>query len=273
MDNLSSAVLGGEMEVSLEKALAKTESDADAAFKAATTTVSSLKKFRAAAHSGDLRELRKTIEAADQAITALRQQFANAKEGWDVDEEAYLSGRNFLSEILETAGQMGVKVFEQDDRLYCYPFLIRILPNERTVLIDKAREKRLRPSVLVSHLKDLQNKPVRFKPETFLESLFSAYRTVVAAQGKTLFGSGFVVKLLEIYRLLTLLPGQSKEYSLQEFARDIYLLDQSRVNRTKKGQVVSFPASTGTRSTTNTITVITQNGHEKKYYGISFVNG
>ena len=260
------------MEGSLEKALAKTESDADAAFKAATTTVSSLKKFRAAAHSGDLRELRKTIEAADQAITALRQQFANAKEGWDFDEEAYLSGRNFLSEILETAGQMGVKIFEQDDRLYCYPFLIRILPKERSVLIDKVREKRLRPSVLISHLKDLQNKPVRFKPETFLECLFAAYRQAVAARGKDLFGTGVVVKLREIHELLTLLPGQSKEYSLQEFARDIYLLDQSHVNRTKNGQIVSFPASTGTRSATNTITVITQSGHEKKYYGIAFAN-
>jgi len=260
------------MDVSLEKALAKTESDADAAFKAATTTVSSLKKFRAAAHSGDLRELRKTIEAADQAITALRQQFANAKEGWDFDEEGYLSGMDFLSEILQTAKQMGVKVFEQDDRLYCYPFLIRILPNERSVLIDKLRERRLRPSVLVTHLKDLQNKPVRFKPETFLECLFAAYRQAVAARGKDLFGTGVVVKLRDIYELLTLLPGQSKEYSLQEFARDIYLLDQRHVNRTKNGQIVSFPASTGTKSGTNTITVITQGGHEKKYYGIAFAN-
>jgi hypothetical protein len=160
----------------LEKALAKTESDADAAFKAATTTVSSLKKFRAAAHSGDLRELRKTIEAADQAVTALRQQFANAKEGWDFDsEEAYLSGRDFLSEILQTAKQMGVKVFEQDDRLCCYPALIRVSPNEKAVLIDGKRENRIRPSVLVARLKKLQLNPPRFKPEPFLAALFDAY--------------------------------------------------------------------------------------------------
>ena len=263
----------GDQRVSLEKALAKTESDADAAFKAATTTVSSLKKFRAAAHSGDLRELRKTIEVADQAIAALRQQFANAKAGWDFDEEAYLSGSTFRSELLETARQLAVKMFEQDNKLYCYPFLIRILPNERSLLIDKVRERRLRPSVLVRHLKDLQNKPVRFKPETFLEGLFGAYRHAVATRGRDHFGTGVVVKLHDIYELLTLLPGQPKEYSLQEFARDIYLLDQSRVDRTRNGLVVSFPASTGTRSVTSTITVITQNGHEKKYYGISFWNG
>ena len=257
---------------SLERALVKTESDAVAALKAATSAVSSIKKFRAAAQTGNLRELRRTIEAAEHTITTLRQQFANAKEGWNFDEETYLAGRDLPLEILEAAEQIGVKIFEQDDRLYCYPFLIRILPNERSVLIDKARERRLRPSVLVRRLKELQNKPVRFKPEAFLDCLLSAYSTVIADRGRNAFSTGVVVKLLDIYRLLTLLPGQSKEYSRQEFARDIYLLDKSRVNRTKKGLVVSFPASTGTRSTTSTITVITQSGHEKKYYGIKFTS-
>ena len=44
---------------SLEQALAKTEADADAACKAATITLRSLKKFRAAAQVGNLRELQK----------------------------------------------------------------------------------------------------------------------------------------------------------------------------------------------------------------------
>lgn len=253
----------------LEKALAKTESDADAAFKAAIATASSLKKFRAVAHSGNLRELRGTIEAADQAITELQQRFANAKEGWDFDEEAYLSGRDFFSEILQTAGQMDVEIFEQDDRLYCYPFLIRILPNERSVLIDKVRVRWLRPSVLVQHLQEMQKKPVRFKSEAFLNCLYDAYSVAVGTRGRN---TGAVVPLREVYNLLTLLPGQSKVYSLQEFARDIYLLDQSGVTQTRQGHHVRFPASTGTRSASRTITVITKNGQEKKYYGISFAS-
>lgn len=258
------------MEVSLEKALAKTESDADAAFKAATTTVSSLKKFRAAAHSGDLRELRKTIEAADQAITALRQQFANAKEGWDFDEEAYLSGSAFRSELLQTAKQMAVKIVEQDDRLYCYPFLIRILPNECSVLIDKAREKRLRPSLLVGHLKELQNKPVQFKSEAFLESLSSAYLTAVKTRGKDRLGTGALVPLVEIYGLLTLLPGQSKEYSRQEFGRDLYLLDRSGVTTTREGKRVSLHTARGNEPDRKVIPIVTKDGELKRYYGISF---
>ena len=52
---------------SLEKSLAKTESDAEAALKATSAVASSLKKFRAAAQVGNLRELRKAIEVAEQA--------------------------------------------------------------------------------------------------------------------------------------------------------------------------------------------------------------
>src|SRR3990170_3717505 len=254
---------------SLETALAKTEADADATLKAAIAAVSSLKKFRKAVQTGNLRELRKTIEATEQAITALRQQFTNAKEDWNFDEEAYLSNKAFTSEILEAAKQIGLKIFEQDDRLYCYPFLIRILPGERSILIDKVRERRLRPSVLVKHLKDLQSKPSRFKPEDFLESLVSAYEIIVAPRGKEMINTGIVIKLRDIYDLLTLLPGQSKEYSTQEFARDIYLLDQSGVTRTKKGLIVAFHFN---RPQAGTITVITQHGDVKKYFGISFAN-
>jgi hypothetical protein len=53
---------------SMEEALGKTEADADAACRAATTALRALKKFRAAAQAGNLRDLQKTIEAAGQAI-------------------------------------------------------------------------------------------------------------------------------------------------------------------------------------------------------------
>ena len=258
--------------MSLEEALTKTDADAEAALKAASAAIRSLKKFRAAAHTGDLRELRRTIDAAEQSMTTLQQQFANAKEGWNFDEEAYLTGSDFTRELLQTAKQTGVRIFQDGDRLYCYPHLIRVLPADRAVLIDKARERRLRPTFLVSRLKELQNKPVRFRPESFLESLWDAYDAAARMRGSNGGPAGDVIPLLEIYDLLTMLPGQSKEYSLQEFARDIYLLDKSGVNRTKKGFVVSWPASSGTRSTGKTITVITQEGRDQKYYGIAFGN-
>ncbi len=256
---------------SLEKALSKTEADADATLKAANAVVSSLKKLRSSIKAGSLRELKRTIDSSEEAIAALKQQFSNTKDGWNFDAENYIGSRAYLEEILEMSKSLGVTIFEQDERLYCYPFLIRIVPNELAVQIDKAKEKRIRPSTLVTHLKSLQNKPVRFKPEAFLESLFLAYDTLIKSRGRGQVGRGSVVTLREIYKLLTLLPGQTKEYSLQEFARDIYLLDRSGVTETKKGCCVTMPGvSSGMRGTAGAIRVITQEGRDKLYYGISF---
>lgn len=258
-----------DRQIGLEQALAKLEGDVDATVKAAKTALTALRRILAAAHVGDLRELRKAREAAEQAIVTLQQQFANVREGWDFDEETYLSGSAFLSELVEMAKRAGLKLYEQDGQLYSYPFLIRVIPGERMVTIDRMRERRLRPQTLVAHLKDLQSRPVRFKPEAFLEALSDAYRALAGERGE-LVSSAQVIPLVRIYDLLTLLPGHAKDYPPQEFARDIYLLDESRVTTTKSGAAMTLSAATGTKSARNVLGVITQEGLKKKYYAISF---
>lgn len=257
-------------QLNLEQALAKTEADAAATLKTVESAVGCLRKLRTAARAGNLRELRSSIEAAERAMAALRQQFANAKEGWNFDEERYFADGLYTKEVIATAQHMGVPIFERDERLYCYPALIRVSPNEKAVFIDRKRENRIRPSVLVTRLKDLQRKPPRFRPEAFLAALFETYSKAVAMRSRDLLPMAPVVPLGDIYELLTLLPGQSREYSKQEFARDIYLLDRSGVDTMKSGAKVSFPASTGTKTPSRTFSVITESGEEKRYYGICF---
>ena len=82
--------------------------------------------------------------------------------------------------------------------------------------------------------------------------------------------TGPVERLARVYELLTLLPGQSREYSSHEFARDIYLLDRSGITQTRDGYVVTFPASTATKSASGVITAITESGQERRYWGIAF---
>ncbi len=256
----------------LEQALSQTEADADAVCKAATTALRAMKKFRGAAQSGNLRELRRAIETAGQTIADLEQQFTKAKAGWNFEEEPYLSDGSFVAEVLATAAEVGVHIYERDERLYCYPSLIRVLPNDRSVVIDKTRERRLRPSVLVQHLHELQNKPVRFKAEAFLESLYDAYSTAVKTRDKDRQGSAAIVPLVEIYNLLTLLPGQAKEYARPEFARDLYLLDESAVNAVRDGAVMSLHPARGNEAASKVIHLVTKDGRAKTYYGISFAN-
>jgi hypothetical protein len=255
----------------LEEALARTEASVEAALTAANRVASSIKKFRDTVKKGNLRELPRMLEAAEQAIATLRQQFANARDSWDFDEETHLSSGSFHAELVEAARQAGVKIFERDGKIYCYPFLIDIRAKDRNLLIDKLKEGRLRPSFLAGHLRQLQNRPVRFRSEAFLESLFTAYSKMLSSQKEHDLAMGRVIKLLDIYQLLTLLPGQSREYTTEEFARDIYLLDKSGVATTRSGAVLDLVSpSTAARALRRSLKVITEEGQEKLYYGIAF---
>ncbi|HMQ28142.1 MAG TPA: hypothetical protein PKA98_19290, partial [Acidimicrobiales bacterium] len=80
---------------------------------------------------------------------------------------------------------------------------------------------------------------------------------------------GATVKLADVYRVLTVLPGSARDYSKPEFARDLYLLDQSGVTTTRDGRVLSLPASALTRGS-GVLTTVTRGGQEKVYAGISF---
>jgi hypothetical protein len=254
----------------LEGALQQTETDADASLKALSAVTKSLKRFRQLAHDGNLREMKAALSAVEQTTQALQQQVTTTVQQWDFDETSYFASGAYSRELLETAARMQVAIFEQDERLYCYPSLVRVLASERTILIDRTRERRLRPSIVVEHLRTLQEQPPRFRPDAFLEALFGAYRVLAQRHGSGALQRGPVERLAQIYELLTLLPGQSREYSRQEFARDIYLLDRSGSITTRDGFVVSFPASTGTKSAGGVITAITETGQERQYWGIAF---
>jgi hypothetical protein len=113
----------------------------------------------------------------------------------------------------------------------------------------------------------MQAKPARFKPESFLELLYKVWKRCARDERK---GASGISPLSEIYDLLTLMPGSGRDYTREEFARDLYLLDRSGVNRTRDGYEMSLPASTGTRNAAATFLCIAEDGSEKRYYGIGF---
>jgi hypothetical protein len=253
----------------IEAAFAKAEADGDSALRAATSVVKALKAFHGAARQGKVRELNAAVEAARQGLTTLDQEVAKLSTAWTFDEERYLQDGEFSRELIERGRQEGLRIAELDNRLYCYPALIRILPGDRAVMIDKSRERRLRPSVLVRLLRDLQRRQPRFKPGEFLESLYAAYSVAITRKAGRAHGT--VIPLVELYELLTMLPGQAREYARQEFARDVYLLDQSGQIATRSGATIEFHAGAGARLPKGALSIVTQQGAEKKYQGISFV--
>ncbi|MEO3938553.1 hypothetical protein V3N99_17620 [Dermatophilaceae bacterium Soc4.6] len=250
----------------LEGALSATEDEVDAALKAAAAVTRELRKAKAGAARGQVRDLRKALSAAVDAAEQASAAATTAQASFDFDEKGHLESGAFAQELVAAAAASDVTMVERDQRLLCYPSLIKVLAGDAAVEIDRRREKRLRPSVLVDLLATAQKKPPRFRAEPFLESLETAYELVRSKQGHR---DGVVLPLVDLWSVLTLLPSQRSEYTRPEFARDLYLLDASGVATTRAGRVMRWHASTGTKGS-GTLVTVAQSGQQQLYWGLSF---
>jgi hypothetical protein len=250
----------------LEEALARTESDVDSALKAAQALVAQLKRVQKAALTGSTRDLEKALEHALELAGATRDSVAGAKSGWRFETRNYLESGTFTEEILAMAARHSLMAQEEDGRIVSFPSLMRVLPADEAVEIDRKRVREIRPSRLVDRLKQAQTRPPRFRPEPFLNTLYSAYEFVLAQRNRQI---GETVRLVDIYDVLTLLPGARTQYSKPEFVRDIYLLDESGVTATRDGTRLSFHAATGAKSA-SALRAVTRDGQLKTYYGLAF---
>lgn len=250
----------------LEKDLAALEADAEVLTRQLTALLRDVKKVHTLATKGQVGDLRKTVDAlperADVAADGLRRLRAES----DLDVTAMMATGAFAAELIDAARAAKVAMEEQDGRLLCYPSVIQVSPSDESVFIDKKRVRWLRPSVLVEQLKARQDQPPKFKPDAFLETLERAYDLQIAKQALP---AGSVVKLVDLHRILTLLPNQKKEYPDADFARDLYLLDQSGVTATRRGRQMKLAASALTRGT-GVLTTVTKTGQHKIYAGVSF---
>ncbi|MES1262624.1 MAG: hypothetical protein ABUS49_12895 [Acidobacteriota bacterium] len=248
----------------LEQSLGAFQTQVEASLAAAGTLLKHLKKLRAGAQRGDLRDIGKSLGDVKQAAP---ETVAQAEAlSFEFDDSGYFPGV-FLNELEGAAKERGLTVFLRDGKLYCYPLLVRVKAAERAVQIGKRMERGIRPSALAAKLQQLQSKPTRFKPEDFLHLLHRAYQHCAGA------GESSVLTLAEIYDVLTLMPGSGKEYTKDDFARDLYLLDSSGTTQLDNGTQFRFAASTGTRNASATFVCIAGDGSEKRYYGISFEKG
>jgi hypothetical protein len=245
----------------LEPALQTLQSQVETTLDRANSLTKRLKKLKTAAQTGDLREISKSLaDLKELAVTVEQQSSALA---FEFDEPGYFPD-GFLSELADAAGARGLKVFTQDGKLYCYPLLVRVKPAERSVQIGKKTERGIRPSALAAKLQQLHAKPARFQSGAFLGLLHRAWKHCAAKNESP------VLTLVELYDVLTLMLGTAKEYTRDDFARDLYLLDRSGVTRMDNGTEFRLSASTGTRNTSNTFVCIAEDGSEKRYYGIAF---
>ena len=113
-----------------------------------------------------------------------------------------------------------------------------------------------------------QDESAEFHPESFLLILSDAYSKVVESRAGDIQDFAPVVPLVDVYARLTSPQESCKDYSKQEFTRDVYRLHASGVDTTEDGAKVSFPISRGVRG--KTLTTTNETGGEVRYYGIRF---
>jgi hypothetical protein len=252
--------------VSFEQGFAEVERSANAVLKAASLLSAAVKALAKAAQEGDLGKIAKQTQRMDDAAALVRQEVANAREAWPFNsetEQQFLL-QNYTAELLAAARASGLRIEQRDNTLAAYPSIVRVLAAERAIRINKSKITALRPSRLIERLKAAQNQKPKATVQPFLESLFSAYRLISKDH------AGATVPLAQIYRVLTMLPGASSDYTRDDFSRDLLTLDRSGIDQTRSGALVSLPASTGTKNSRDVFACAAPNGEVVTYYGIAF---
>jgi hypothetical protein len=252
----------------LEAALVELEERIGAAQRSAEALSRQLKRLKKAAQTGEVSEIERTLltlaERAEQAAetaTAL-------SRAWRFDARSYLDD-GYRDELRSAAATAEIELLEKDGRLYAFPLLLRPEPRELAVRVGKKLERRLRPSWLAGELADLRRRPQRFREQQFLDLLYRLYRRVTGT-GSRRGEMGPIMRLSDIHGILTLLPNS--DYSIEEFGRDLLLLDRKPDLRTRDGCRVSFPRSAIARERgIRPVKVYDEGGREHTYLGLSFV--
>lgn len=252
----------------LEKQLTDLDAQLEAAQKIAKAVVSAVNRTRAAIKVGRINDIVKGLNTISQQAAEADRSAASLANAWTFDTAAYMANGQFLADLQAAASEQGLKLFERNGRIYCFPLLLRIEPNQAAVKIGKRRERRIRPGELAKQLASLQKKPQRFREERFLRLLYDVWRRLGQSRSLAL-GGAPVVSLAEIYETLTLLPDT--DYPEEEFARDLLLLDRKPDLRTSDGARVEFPGSTLSKGRMRRLVVYDEGGAERTYIGVRFV--
>ena len=253
-----------------ERGFADTERAATAAAQASRAVVAAANQMHKAALDGDIAKIRKASERLASVLEVARQEVANARSAWPFSpeaEETYLR-EEYERELLEAANSDGLRIHRQDERLVAFPSVVRVMPGERAVRIDRMRVPTIRPTKLVALLKANQTKKPRFASERFLEALYRAYRLVAGKDGM-----GRTIPLSAIYDAVTLLPGAASDYGKSDFGRDMFLLNGSGLTQVRSGARFSLPASTGTKDGRGVFSFVAPDGEVVTFWGIRFSEG
>ena len=260
---------------SFELAFSETERAADSTITSVADVARLARLLQKAAKIGNITAIKRNQRNLEAALEVLTQTATNAVQSWPFEageEEQYLRD-GYAAELRSAASVRGLEIHERDGRMVSHPSIVRILPGERAVRIDKKKVSTIRPSHLTGILLLNQKKSSGYPVGSFLESLYKVYLELLIEEPSDRLvkgGPARVVPLARVYKMFTSRPRSGLEYTSIDFARDIYQLETSENTKTKSGASVSFPSSTGTKSVREVFTFVGPDGQDLQYYGVLF---
>lgn len=257
----------------IEQSFCELEASTDALRKATKAAAAATARATKAAAAGELEILNK----ATSKLRAARQDIDSAGEALFAAVQACerTTGRlrsRYLDEVMLHVVNADGEALPHEGQLLCYPSIVRVHADTGRVTIDGRIWKSIRPSALAAELLKRQKRPGTFRSEAFLEALYKVYHRIIrrdehhAAPGV----AAPLVSLVDIYEMMTALPGTQRDYQQIDFARDLYRLETSGKTTTRKGRRMRLSGSTGTKSRSRRLTFIAPGGREITYYGIRF---
>jgi hypothetical protein len=229
--------------------------------------VSAIVRARAAARLGRTNDIARALDDISRRLSEASEAAGGLADCWRFDTSAYLADGRFLDDLKAAAAETGLNLFEHDGRIYCFPLLVRVDPKANAVKIGKKIERRIRPSALARLLASEQRRPQRFREPQFLELLYRTWRRLAGADWRDT-GVGPAVLLTDVHATLTLLPDA--DYPVEEFARDLLLLDRRPDLRTRDGCRFEFPMGALGRARRGLV-VYDERGGEHRYIAVRFV--
>jgi hypothetical protein len=229
--------------------------------------VSAVRRARAMARLGRASDIARGLDDIARRLGEAGAAAEGLSGWWQFDTSAYLTDGRFRDDLKAAAREAGLELFERDGRIYCFPLLLRVDPRANAVKIGRKLERRIRPSALTRLLLTAQSRPQRFREPQLLELLYRTWRRLAGAGWRGV-AAGPAISLADIHETLTLLPGA--DYPVEEFARDLLLLDRRPDLRTRDGCRFQFEASTVSRGMRRLL-VYDEGGVEHTYIALRFV--
>ena len=234
----------------------------------------SLRKLRRAAQDGAVAGLAQAAAATAGTLSQTAEPLGRAAAALDYDLPAAFASGAYLRELTEAARQAGVMLVQREGRITSYPVVLRLDARAPGVRLGRRLEKRIRPTVLATHLKALQTRPDRFNARAFLDRLLKPYALLARAEtadwrpGRP--GDGPPVPLADLHEMLTLWPAAAADYPVEEFVCDLLRLDRQPDARSAQGHRFELTGSTGKKGAKR-LTLFDETGEQHDYFAIRFV--